>query len=43
VVSLYIDDLFITKNNPRLVNHFKVEMIKVFEMTDLDEMSYFVA
>jgi len=38
VVSLYVDDLFITGNNPRLVNQFKEKMMKVFEMTNLSEI-----
>ena len=42
VVSLYMDDLFVTGNNPSMINKFKVEMMKVFEMTDLGEMSYFL-
>jgi hypothetical protein len=42
VVSLYVDDLFVTENNPRMIDQFKVEMMKVFEMTDLDEMFYFL-
>ena len=42
MVSLYVDDLFVTGNNPSMINKFKVEMMKVFEMTDLGEMSYFL-
>jgi hypothetical protein len=42
VVSLYVDDLFVTGNNPRMINQFKAEMMKVFEMTNLGEMSYFL-
>jgi hypothetical protein len=42
VVSLYVDDLFVTGNNPSMINKFKAEMMKVFEMTDLGEMSYFL-
>jgi len=42
VVSLYIDDLFVTGNNPSMIDKFKAEMMKVFEtLTDLGEMSYF--
>ena len=42
VVSLYVDGLFVTGNNPNMIDKFKVEMIKVFEMTYLGEMSYFL-
>jgi len=42
VVSLHVDDLFVTGNNPRMIGQFKAEIIKVFEMTDLSEMSYFL-
>jgi hypothetical protein len=42
VVSLYVDDLFVTGNNPRMIDQFKAEMMKVFEMTNLGEMSYFL-
>jgi hypothetical protein len=42
VISLYMDDLFVTGNNPSMIKKFKAEMMKVFEMTDLGEMSYFL-
>jgi len=42
LVSLYVDDLFVTENNPRMIDQFKVEMMKIFEMTDLDEIFYFL-
>ena len=42
VVSLYMDDLFVTGNNLNMIDKFKAEMMKVFEMTDLGEMSYFL-
>jgi hypothetical protein len=43
VVSLHVDDLFVTGNNPRMIGQFKAKIIKVFEMTDLGEMSYFLS
>jgi hypothetical protein len=43
MVSLYVDDLFVTGNNPRMIDQFKAEMIKVFEMKGLGEMSYFLS
>ena len=42
VVSLYVDDLLVTGSNLELVQQFKDQMMKVFEMTDLGEMSYFL-
>jgi hypothetical protein len=41
-VSLYVDDLFVTGNNSTMIDIFKAEMMEVFEMTDLGEMSYFL-
>ncbi|RVW37574.1 Retrovirus-related Pol polyprotein from transposon RE1 [Vitis vinifera] len=42
VVSVYVDDLLVTGSNEKLVKEFKAEMLKVFEMTDLGLMSYFL-
>ena len=42
IVSLYVDDLLVTGSNAGFVNKFKAKMEQVFEMTDLDEMSYFL-
>lgn len=42
IVSLYVDDLLVTGNNACLVEKFKQEMKKVFEMTDLGLMSFFL-
>ena len=42
VTSLYVDDRHVTGNNLEMINEFKVEMKKVFEMTDLGEISYFL-
>jgi len=42
VISLYVDDLFVTGNNPSMIDKFKAEMMNVFEMTNLSEMSYFL-
>ena len=42
IVSLYFDDLLVTRNNVGLVNEFKVEMKQVLEMTNLGEMTYFL-
>jgi hypothetical protein len=42
IVSLYIDDLLITGGNAKLIEEFKREMMKFFEMTDLGLMAYFL-
>lgn len=42
IISLYMDDLLVTENNIALIKEFKKEMMKVFEMTDLGEMTYFL-
>ena len=42
VISLYVDDLLVTGNNAELIQQFKEDMMQVFEMTDLGEMSYFL-
>ena len=42
VISLYVDDMLVTGSNVEEINWFKVEMKKVFEMTDLGLMSYFL-
>ncbi|RVW45254.1 hypothetical protein CK203_067681 [Vitis vinifera] len=38
IVSLYVDDMLVTGNQPKLIQSFKDEMNKVFEMTDLGVM-----
>ncbi|KAL1213897.1 Retrovirus-related Pol polyprotein from transposon TNT 1-94 [Cardamine amara subsp. amara] len=42
VVSLYVDDIIITGSNLNLINKFKDDMKREFEMTDLGELSYFL-
>ncbi|GLT32318.1 hypothetical protein SLA2020_069930 [Shorea laevis] len=42
IVSLYVDDLLLTGGNEHLLNNFKAEMMKEFEMLDLGEMKYFL-
>ena len=39
--SFYADDLFVIGNSLKMIDQFKAEMMKVFKITDLDEMSYF--
>ena len=42
VVSLYVDDLLVTGNDYLQLQEFKGEMEKMFEMSDLGEMKYFL-
>ncbi|WKA12871.1 hypothetical protein VitviT2T_030219 [Vitis vinifera] len=42
IISLYVDDLLVIGSNQCLMDKFKAEMEKVFEMTDLGDMSYFL-
>ena len=42
IVTLYVDHLLVIGSNEELVRKFKVDMEQTFEMTDLEEMSYFI-
>ncbi|KAL4376745.1 hypothetical protein GQ457_02G023970 [Hibiscus cannabinus] len=42
IVSLYVDDLLLVGNDAQMLQQFKQEMMKVFEMTDLGLMSFFL-
>ena len=41
-VTLYVDDLIFSENNLDMIEKFKLEMTKKFEMTDVGHMSYFL-
>ncbi|KAA3471058.1 Integrase, catalytic core [Gossypium australe] len=43
IVSLYVDDLLVTRGNNAILTNFKGKMESMFEMSDLGEMSYFLA
>jgi len=40
LISLYVDNLIITRNFDKLINGIKVDMSQVFEMKDLGELHY---
>ena len=40
LISLYVDDLIITANAEKLIDEFKEQMSRVFEMKDLGELHY---
>lgn len=42
VVSIYVDDMLVTGNKIELIPKLKNEMEKLFEMTDLGIMHYFL-
>jgi len=42
VVSLYVDDLFVTGDNLNVVKQFKLDLEAEFELSDLGEMKYFL-
>jgi len=42
LVCLYVDDLLVTSNNIYDIKKFKQFMMKEIEMTDLDNLSYFL-
>lgn len=42
MVSLYVDDLIFIGNDLIMIQGFKNSMKREFEMTDLDEMKYFL-
>ena len=42
IISLYVGDLLVTGNHTSFVEKFKLEMMEVFEMTDLGLMTFFL-
>ncbi|CAH9135713.1 unnamed protein product [Cuscuta epithymum] len=42
IVSVYVDDLLITGSSIKMIDQFKSEMKKKFDMSDLGLMSYFL-
>jgi hypothetical protein len=42
ILVLYVDDLIITSNDSKLLNHVKRSLKKKFEMTDLGFLHYFL-
>ncbi|KAL0294174.1 UNVERIFIED_CONTAM: Retrovirus-related Pol polyprotein from transposon RE1 [Sesamum angustifolium] len=42
IVSLYVDDLIYTGNNEKMIQDFKQDMMKKFEMSDLGLMHFFL-
>ena len=42
VVDVYVDDLFVTGTSMRMIEEFKGEMAKRFEMSDLGNLTYYL-
>ena len=42
ILCLYMDGFLITSNNEKSISKFKSELMKEFEMSDLDIMTYFL-
>ena len=42
IVSLYVDDLLVTGQDEEMIENFKTELEKQFEMSSLGEMHYFL-
>ena len=42
VVSLYVDDLFVTGSHDEFIDKFKERVKDAFEMTDLGKMTFFL-
>ena len=42
ILSLYVDDLIVTGSNLSMITKFKQQMMKMFKMTDLGLMNYFL-
>ena len=42
IVSIYVDDLIYTSNDEDMISGFKNSMMKVFDMTDLGRMRFFL-
>ena len=41
-VAVYVDDLFVTETNVKIINEFKREIAKNFEMSDLGRLTYYL-
>lgn len=42
IVALHVDDLVFTGNNEKMVEEFKVEMMKQYEISDMGLLHYFI-
>jgi hypothetical protein len=42
ITGIYVDDLIITSGDLDMLNKFKQEMLRVFKMSDLNSLSYYL-
>lgn len=42
IISLYLDDLLMTRSNANVIEEFKVDMMREFEITNLGQMAMFL-
>ena len=42
IVALFVDDLIFTANNGNIIEEFKMEMMKKYEMSDMGMLHYFL-
>ena len=42
IAALYVDDLIFTSNNGNIIEEFKMEMMKKYEMSDMGMLHYFL-
>lgn len=42
LVAVYVDDLFVTRTNTKIIDDFKREMSSKFEMSDLGKLIYYL-
>jgi hypothetical protein len=42
IVSVYVDDLIFTRDDEQMMLEFKQSMMRVFDMTDLGRMRFFL-
>ena len=42
IVAIYVDDLFVTGSTMRVINQFKMDMSRQFEMSDLGKLTYYL-
>jgi len=42
LVAVYVDDLFVTRTNTKIIDDFKREMSSKFEMSDLGKLTYYL-
>lgn len=42
IISLYVDDLLVTGNDQKFIQKMKQNLMQMFEMTDLGEMTFFL-